>query len=1099
MGFWRGKKLGDTLVEVTIAIGIFSLVAIAVVSVVSNSTSSAQANLENTVTREEIDAQAEAIRFIHDSYVMDTAETPVYKEIWDHIASKAVVTKDEKALAGIENYMPTSCDAPFKFKYDGKDYDYTNNIFVVNYNAIGSLNKDNIVKTSYEAPLSFPRIRYTTGTDSLSGENNLDGSFAAAEGIFVLAVKDPNSTYTSEGGEVVKGAAYYDFYIRTCWFAANSNTPTTISTVIRLADPSDEREGDRGFDATASLAYHQTTKSGPGQRRDDTTDVISGHTKTLLTDGFNRDNSTLGWHFEGWCYDRNGVKGSQTVTFPSANPGDNKTTNCNGDEYSAGGSFQIPISVSRDNKYHFYEILRQNPPFTILYDANRENNGNVCKTWNTATDCRKSGDKVNGGEPYNKTIWTNARRSSGYTIFSGANDTYHFVGWCTAKLPLITNGANPRDLCKKTANSPAWLTSYYYAGGENGLQASSNTPTSGGELVLYAIWEVRPITITYKPGDHATGTTKPFTEYAHADQKAKHSIKTYQELGYRPETCYKFTGWKSNTGTIYQPGTVINQSMTLTAQWDYNCYKVIYHPNGGTGSPVSFDVMVGVFHTVQENKWFAFSGRKFTGWNTNPSGGSDHKTPSYSQVIGNPRATINLYAEWTQECKLGDQHFGEITIANQTNHYDQIRAPGTSEWQNPGIYAWTVPNGCGGKYQLEVWGARGESKGGGSTGGAGGFATGYTNLVDGQTIYVVIGNGGDADRGKEKGWNGGGVGGWGVGGGATHIAVTKWGDGQLKNYAQHQGEVLIVAGGGGAGVKFSDHTEWTCPGGNYAGDTHHVEALKPGGAYANGGKGGGANGGDGNNPNANSLYPFGTPNGSGLRPDCYKWTFVGDGWNTSWGDDGSLAEPAHVDGCGEVFLYNAMGGKPNAGGRGGWGTDHYDPYITDENNNPLYGAMAACDENGQNCNFIAYNNDNRAGVNNHAHDNIIGGMGKFGEGGSSYKMIYVHKACERSDHVKNQLGRTCNLFNSNKASYQYILDPYGVSIDHYWPGSVSDTGMSGGGGGGGWYGGGAGGTTGCRPASGAGGSGHFGSISNYSYGNSETTNYGSAVIRRITN
>ncbi len=138
MGFWRGKKLGDTLVEVTIAIGIFSLVAIAVVSVVSNSTSSAQANLENTVTREEIDAQAEAIRFIHDSYVMDTAETPVYKEIWDHIASKAVVTKDEKALAGIENYMPTSCDAPFKFKYDGKDYDYTNNIFVVNYNAIGS-------------------------------------------------------------------------------------------------------------------------------------------------------------------------------------------------------------------------------------------------------------------------------------------------------------------------------------------------------------------------------------------------------------------------------------------------------------------------------------------------------------------------------------------------------------------------------------------------------------------------------------------------------------------------------------------------------------------------------------------------------------------------------------------------------------------------------------------------------------------------------------------------------------------------------------------------------------------------------------------------
>ena len=61
-------KKGDTLVEVTIAIGIFSLIAISVASVMNSSSSGAQLSLETTLAREEIDTQAEAIRFIHNAY-----------------------------------------------------------------------------------------------------------------------------------------------------------------------------------------------------------------------------------------------------------------------------------------------------------------------------------------------------------------------------------------------------------------------------------------------------------------------------------------------------------------------------------------------------------------------------------------------------------------------------------------------------------------------------------------------------------------------------------------------------------------------------------------------------------------------------------------------------------------------------------------------------------------------------------------------------------------------------------------------------------------------------------------------------------------------
>ena len=57
-------KKGDTLVEVTLAVGIFSMIAIAVVAVMSNGTSESQTALETTLAREEIDTQVEALRFI---------------------------------------------------------------------------------------------------------------------------------------------------------------------------------------------------------------------------------------------------------------------------------------------------------------------------------------------------------------------------------------------------------------------------------------------------------------------------------------------------------------------------------------------------------------------------------------------------------------------------------------------------------------------------------------------------------------------------------------------------------------------------------------------------------------------------------------------------------------------------------------------------------------------------------------------------------------------------------------------------------------------------------------------------------------------------
>ena len=60
--------------------------------------------------------------------------------------------------------------------------------------------------------------------------------------IYIVAVKDNETTslYNTDklDTERVKDtSAFYDFYIRTCWYGTDAEEPSTISTVIRLYDP----------------------------------------------------------------------------------------------------------------------------------------------------------------------------------------------------------------------------------------------------------------------------------------------------------------------------------------------------------------------------------------------------------------------------------------------------------------------------------------------------------------------------------------------------------------------------------------------------------------------------------------------------------------------------------------------------------------------------------------------------------------------------------------------------------------------------------------------------------------------------------------------
>ena len=304
-------KKGDTLIEVALAIGIFSMVAVAVVAVVSSSTTNAQSALESTVTREEIDAQAEALRFIQSSYIAggyanaqdSSGDLQKYANIWDEIVDQAIdpskVISSEEAEK-ILRFNPASCASV----YNSSDLS-NQGAFVINTRKLSSSNPTEIVirargSSYFHETSTYPRIIY--GPYDAAADVTPDGLLeqgyqnyiSRVEGIFIVAVKDPGTSIVSSGS-VTERSAYYDFYIRTCWYNPGADNPSTISTVIRLQDPASINYGSDGAIAKRDIiTFNPNGDDVTGEMP--TQSIRSGSSVQLRKNSFSR----VGYDFVGW-------------------------------------------------------------------------------------------------------------------------------------------------------------------------------------------------------------------------------------------------------------------------------------------------------------------------------------------------------------------------------------------------------------------------------------------------------------------------------------------------------------------------------------------------------------------------------------------------------------------------------------------------------------------------------------------------------------------------------------------------------------------------------------------------------------------------------
>jgi hypothetical protein len=283
MKFLRRKsekrtKRGDTLIEVAFAIAVFSLVSVISIQIMDRDLAAIQGTLESEMARNEIDAQAEALRFIQNSYLSErelAQNERQYMKLWLKLSrgNSTILENGGNGLANepanVSQYSALQCEkyhdsTATRAKTGAHHSIYEDRAFVINTRKINPNNVDativqsnvnNVPQTKlFTKAELYPRVLFTKGSDPAMTTNDevvlseifpteadkptesaqkqqVYDKVVRAEGIWVIAAK--------QSSEAAKGGTpeFYDFHIRTCWFAPGHDLPSTIATTIRLYNP----------------------------------------------------------------------------------------------------------------------------------------------------------------------------------------------------------------------------------------------------------------------------------------------------------------------------------------------------------------------------------------------------------------------------------------------------------------------------------------------------------------------------------------------------------------------------------------------------------------------------------------------------------------------------------------------------------------------------------------------------------------------------------------------------------------------------------------------------------------------------------------------
>ena len=198
------RERGDTLIEVLFSITIFSLIMVGAMALMNQGVSSATRSLQITLARQQVDSQAETLRFLSASYVANFKPGTITPSSATPSGQYATVLVRAESSSDTATNFSASTGVTCPAAPAGS--------FILNSSAAAYPATMNLV-----AATTYPQV-------------TVSGSTVTGQGIWIEAVRSDR--------DAVANTRYVDYHIRACWGAPGTNVPMKIATIVRLYEPS---------------------------------------------------------------------------------------------------------------------------------------------------------------------------------------------------------------------------------------------------------------------------------------------------------------------------------------------------------------------------------------------------------------------------------------------------------------------------------------------------------------------------------------------------------------------------------------------------------------------------------------------------------------------------------------------------------------------------------------------------------------------------------------------------------------------------------------------------------------------------------------------
>ena len=206
----RRQQTGDTLIEVLFAVTVMSLAIVMSLSLMNQGTAASVRSLQITLVRQEIDSQADTLRFLNSAYVA------AYTANFAPNTGDALTTPAEEYYKIVRDVTSRGATSVSKFGNEAAAVDCRpapEGSFIVNTRTARyqPYNTSRLVLAN-----SYPMTVYTSSD-----------TVVTSEGVWIEAVRSAPSN----------GSSYIDFHVRACWGAVGVGSPMNIGTIVRLYEP----------------------------------------------------------------------------------------------------------------------------------------------------------------------------------------------------------------------------------------------------------------------------------------------------------------------------------------------------------------------------------------------------------------------------------------------------------------------------------------------------------------------------------------------------------------------------------------------------------------------------------------------------------------------------------------------------------------------------------------------------------------------------------------------------------------------------------------------------------------------------------------------